>query len=124
MHKWLGVTLTCVVLSAGADISAAQTKPAPANPIPAQTSLGYNPKSRCPDLRIADEGTIAVVRFWLPRSGTPAQISLRSSSGSNGLDSAALGCVAKLRFAPGTRLGDGEAIDSWRQIAFRWAETQ
>jgi TonB family protein len=123
MHNWLGVTLTCIFLGVPAYSSAAQPPPAPEGAPLAQTSLGYNPKSRCPDLRIADEGTIAVVFFWLPRSGTPSQIFLKSSSGSNALDSAALGCVAKLRFAPGTRLGDGEAIDSWRQIAFRWAET-
>ena len=65
--------------------------------------LGFNPKTRCPDLRIADEGTIAVVVFWLPRSGTPSQISIKSSSGSNALDSAAISCVSRLRFAPATR---------------------
>jgi len=124
MHSWLGVTVTFIALSVPAYLSAAQAPPAPDSAPLAQTSLGYNPKSRCPDLRIADEGAIAVVFFWLPRSGTPSQISLRSTSGSNALDSAALSCVAKLRFAPGTRLGDGEAIDSWRQIAFRWAETR
>jgi TonB family protein len=116
------MALTCVILSVRAD--AAQIPPAPESLPWAQTSLGFNPKSRCPDLRIADEGTIAVVFFWLPRSGSPSQISLRSSSGSNALDSAALSCVAKLRFAAATRLGDGEPIDSWRQVAFRWAETR
>ena len=120
MRNWLGVTLTCVVLSVAADIGAAQTRPVPDNPIHAQTSLGYNPKSRCPDLRIADEGSMAVVVFWLPSTGTPAQISIKSSSGSNALDSAAIGCVSRLRFAAATRLGDGEPIDSWQQMAFRW----
>jgi len=121
MHNWLGVTLTCVVLSVRVDISAAQTQPVPDNPSRAQTALGFNPKTRCPDLRIADEGTIAVVVFWLPSSGTPSQISIKSSSGSNALDSAAISCVSRLRFAPATRLGDGEPIDSWKQIALRWA---
>jgi TonB family protein len=121
MHNWLGVTLTCVVLSVPVDIHAAQTQPVPDNPFQAQTSLGFNPKTRCPDLRIADEGTIAVVVFWLPRSGIPSQISIKSSSGSNALDSAAIGCVSRLRFAPATTLGDGDPIDSWRQIALRWA---
>jgi TonB family protein len=120
MHNWLGVTLTCVVLSVPANIGAAQTQPAPDNPPWAQTSLGFNPKTRCPDLRIADEGTIAVVVFWLPKSSIPSQISIKSSSGSNTLDSAAISCVSRLRFAPATRLGDGDPIDSWRQIAFRW----
>ncbi len=122
MHKWLGVTLTCAALSAGPDIGAAQTKPMPDNPIRAQTSFGYNPKTRCPDVRIADEGTIAVVVFWLPSTGTPSQVSIKSSSGSNALDSAAISCVSRLRFAAATRLGDGEPIDSWQQIAFRWTD--
>jgi TonB family protein len=118
----LGVTLTCLVLSVRADISAAQTKPVPDNPLPAQTSLGFNARTRCPDLRIADEGTIAVVVFWLPSGGAPSRISIKSSSGSKALDSAAISCVSRLRFAAATRLGDGEPIDSWQQIGFRWAD--
>ena len=121
MHNWLGVTLTCVVLSVPAAIRAAQTQPVPDNPLWAQTPLGFNPKTRCPDLRIADEGTIAVVVFWLPRSGSPSRISIKSSSGSNALDSAAISCVSRLRFAAATTLGDGDPIDSWQQIALRWA---
>jgi TonB family protein len=118
--RWLSVTLTCLVLAVP-DISVAQTQPIPDNPLLAQTSLGFNPKTRCPDLRIADEGTIAVVVFWVPRSGIPSRVSIKSSSGSEALDSAAVNCVSKLRFAPATRLGDGEPLDSWQQIAWRWA---
>jgi TonB family protein len=121
MNNWLNATLTCVVLSVPVDIHAAQTQPVPANPIWAQTFLGVNPKARCPDLRISDEGTLAVVLFWVPRGGAPSQISIKSSSGSNALDAAAISCVSKLRFAPATTLGDGDPIDSWQQIAFRWA---
>jgi TonB family protein len=121
MHNWLGVTLTCVLLSVRADISAAQTQPVPDNPMQAQTFLGFNTKTRCPDLRIADEGTIAVVVFWVPRSGTPSHISIKSSSGSAALDSAAMSCVSKLRFAPATQLGTGDPFDSWQQFALRWA---
>src|ERR1700728_4576425 len=121
MRNWFGATLTCVVLSVQADIGVAQTQPVPANPIRAQTSFGFNSTTRCPDLRIADEGTIAVVVFWLPSSGTPSYISIKLSSGSNALDSAAISCVSRLRFAAATRLGDGEPIDSWQQIALRWA---
>lgn len=119
MHNWLGVTLMCAVLSVQADISAAQTPPI--QYMRAQTSLGFNPKTRCPELRIDDEGTLAVIVFWLPTSGIPSQISIQSSSGSNALDSAAVSCVSKLRFAAATRLGDGELIDSWQRVAFRWA---
>jgi TonB family protein len=121
MDKWLNAILTCVVLSVAADIHAAQTQPVPANPMWAQTYLGVNPKARCPDLRIADEGTIAVVLFWVPRGGAPSQISIKTSSGSSALDSAAISCVSRLRFAPATSLGDGDPLDSWQQIAFRWA---
>ena len=121
MNSWFSVTLACAVLTVRANISAAQTPPIPDNPPLAQTSLGFNPKSRCPDLRIADEGILAVVVFWVPRSGIPSQVSIKSSSGSNALDSAAVSCVSKLRFAPLTRPGDGEPLDSWQQIAWRWA---
>jgi TonB family protein len=121
MNSWFKVTLACAVATVRADISAAQTQPVPDNPPLAQTSLGFNPKTRCPDVRIADEGTLAVVVFWVPRSGIPSQISIKSSSGSNALDSAAVSCVSKLRFAPVTRPGDGEPLDAWQQIAWRWA---
>jgi TonB family protein len=121
MHNWLGVTLTFVVLSATVVVGAAQIPPVPDNPLRAQTSLGFNANTRCPALRIDDEGTIAVVVFWVPRIGAPSQISIKSSSGSKALDAAAISCVSKLRFAAASRIGDGELMDSWQQIAFRWA---
>jgi TonB family protein len=108
-------------LSIRADIGAAQTQPVPDNPMQAQTFLGFNPKTHCPDLRAADEGTKAVVVFWVPRGGAPSHISIKSSSGSNALDSAAISCVSKLRFAPATQLGDGEPFAAWQQFALRWA---
>jgi TonB family protein len=119
MDNWFRVTLACLVLSVLANISAAQTASVPY--IRAQTSLGFNPKTRCPDLRVADEGTAAVIDFWLPTSGIPSKIAVKSSSGSDALDSAAISCVSKLRFASATRVGDGELINSWQHIAFRWA---
>jgi TonB family protein len=122
MRNWFPVTLMCALLGVGSDINAAQVPTVPVNPARAQTSLGFNLNARCPDLRIADEGTIAVVIFWLPSSGKPSRISVKSSSGSNALDSAAISCVSRLRFAAATRLGDGEPIDSWQQIALRWAD--
>ena len=121
MNSWSSVTLVCAVLSVGADIGAAQTPPVPDNPPLAQTSLGFNPKTRCPDLRIADEGTLAVVVFWVPRSGIPSQISIKASSGLDALDAAAVSCVSKHRVAPAPRHVDSEPFDSWQQIAWRWA---
>src|ERR1700733_4399915 len=121
MDNWLGVTLTCAALSVPVNLHAPQTQPVPDNPLRAQTSLGFNLKTRCPDLRMADEGTIAVVIFWLPISGPPSQVSIKSPSGSNALDFAAISCVSRLRFAPATTLGNGDPIDSWQQIALTWA---
>ena len=71
MHKWLGATLTYVVLSVPLDVHAAPIPPVPENPLQAQTALGFNPKALCPDLRIVDAGTMAVVVFWLPSNGDP-----------------------------------------------------
>lgn len=121
MNSWFSVTLTCAVLTVCAGSRAAQIQPVPDNPPRAQTSLGYSLNSRCPALRLADEGVPAVVVFWVPASGIPSHISIKSSSGSDALDSAAVSCVAKLRFAPMTRPGDGEFLDSWQQIALRQA---
>jgi len=121
MHNWLSATLTSVVLSVPVDVHAAQVPPVPENPLQAQTTLGYSPKARCPDLRITDAGSVAVVVFWLPRSGIPSHISIKSSSGSNGLDSATISCVSRLRFAAATTVGDGDPIDSWQQIGLSWA---
>ena len=94
----------------------------PDHPREAQTSLGFNIKSRCPELHIADAGTKAVVVFWVPARGEQSRISLKTSSGLDDLDSAAIACVSKLRFAPATTLGDGESVDSWQQIALSWAD--
>jgi hypothetical protein len=121
MRNLLGTTLTCVVLSVPVNVHAAPLPPVPENPLEAQTALGSNPKTRCPDLRITDAGPMAVVVFWLPISGVPSHISIRSSSGSNTLDSATISCVSRLRFAAATTLGSGDPIDSWQQIGLSWA---
>jgi TonB family protein len=121
MHQSFRAALIGVVLSVPVAIDAAEVPPVPENPREAQTSLGFNPKTRCPDLRITDAGTIAVVVFWLPRSGIPSRISIKASSGSSALDSATIRCVSQLRFAAATTLGDGDPVDSWQQIAFGWA---
>jgi TonB family protein len=71
---------------------------------------------------MAKEGTITVVAFWLSGRGVPSRIFVKSSSGSNALDSAAVGCVSKLQFAPATTPGTGDPIDSWRAVGFMWAD--
>jgi TonB family protein len=122
MKNWLAAALTVVTLGAPVDIYAAPVAPVPDNPRQAQTSLGFNIKARCPELRIADAGTKAVVVFWVPARGEQSRISLKTSSGLEDLDSAAVACVSKLRFAPATTLGDGDSVDSWQQIALSWAD--
>ena len=122
MNHWIGVTLAIVGLNGPATTYAAQIPPVPDNPLRAQTLLGFSLKSRCPDLRMVDGGTRTVVVFWVPKRGTHSQISLKKSSGSDELDSAAIGCVSKLRFAPLTTPGDGEPVDSWQQIALSWVD--
>jgi len=120
MHNWLGATLACVVFSMAMDTRAAELPPVPDNPLQAQTTLGFNLKKICPDLRIVDSGTMAVAVFWLPSSGIPSHIAIKSSSGSTALDSATLSCVSKLRFAAATKLGSGDPIDSWQQFGLGW----
>jgi TonB family protein len=121
MQNWFGATLTCVVLSVPVGSRAAPVPPVPENPRQAQTAWRFNPETRCPELRIADVGTKAMVVFLLSSNGTPSHVSIRSSSGSDALDSATISCVSRLRFAPATTLGNGEPIDSWQQIALTWA---
>src|ERR1700722_4617652 len=117
MHNWLGATLACVVLSVPVNVRAAPVPPVPENPLQAQTALGFNIKTYCPDLRIAEGGNMWGVVFWLPSRGIPSRIAIRSSSGSDALDSATVSCVSRLRFAAATTLGSGDPIDSWQQIA-------
>jgi TonB family protein len=82
----------------------------------------FNPRERCPDLRVADDENSVVVVFKVSASGTPSRASIRSSSASAELDQAALSCVMKLRYAPATQLGDATAIASWQQLGFQWAK--
>lgn len=122
MRHCLSAIIICLVAGGSTDIYAAQIPPVPEHPQWAQTSLGFNPRTRCPDLRMDDEGAITVVAFWLSRGGVASRIFVKSSSGSNALDSAAVGCVSKLKFAPATTPGTGDPVDSWQAVAFRWAD--
>ena len=121
MHHWFGTTLASVVFSITVNVHAAEVPPVPDHPLEAQTSLGFNLKRICPDLRSVDAGPMAVAVFWLPSSGIPSRIAIKSSSGSTALDSATINCVSKLRFAAATTLGSGDPIASWQQFALGWA---
>jgi TonB family protein len=114
-------TLTCAVLLAvQANAGAAQNIPGSASISPAHVAWRFDPIRQCPDLRIAEDGA-AVVVFLTGVSGVPSRASIKSSSGSEALDNAAMNCVLKLRFQPATRAGDGVAVESWQEIAWRWA---
>jgi TonB family protein len=122
--KWWYAMLTCALLSVQAGIGSAQNAPGPASTLQAHVAWAFNPIKRCPDLRVAEDGTAAVVVFLVARSGVPSRVSIKSSSRSEALDAAAMSCVLKLRFDPATRLGDGEPIDSWQEIAWTWASQE
>jgi TonB family protein len=88
----------------------------------AAIAVGYEFKNHCPDLVQADvqEPSAALVVLVVGPSGVPSQPSLKSSSGSETLDAAALSCVMKLRFLPAVRAGEGSAMASWQEIAWKW----
>ena len=124
MSKGHCTILACAVLSAHANTGAAQNAPVPDDTLQAHVAWTFNPIKRCPDLRVTEQGPAAVVLFRVARNGAPSQISIKSSSRSEALDAAAVECVSKLRFDPAARIGDGEPIDSWQEIAWRWADQE
>jgi TonB family protein len=124
MRKWRYMTLTCTLLSAQANFATAQVAPEPKDTLQAHVAWLSNTTKSCPDLRVAEDGTAALVVFLVGRSGVPSRPSIKLSSQSEALDAAAINCVLRLRFQPATRLGDGEPIDSWQEIAWRWASQE
>lgn len=121
MRTWRCTTRACIVLLAvHLHPAAAQGIPAPPAVSLAHVAWKSDQLRQCPDLRIAGDGA-TVVHFLVGVSGVPSRASLKSSSGSEALDTAAMNCVLKLRFQPATRAGDGVAIESWQEVAWRWA---
>ena len=86
----------------------------------ASPAVRYSPADRCSNLRVSDDGTFAIVLFQVSASGAPSQPSVRLSSGSQALDTAAIDCAMKLMYHPATRVGEGEPVASWQQISLRW----
>jgi TonB family protein len=129
MRRWLLAAPACalgLVLydypQAAPAQSAAASPPAGAAQL-AHPARGFSPLTHCPELRVADEGELAVIVFLVGSTGVPTQASVRASSGSPELDAAAVKCVRALHFLPLARLGDGVAIDSWQQLGLRWAKS-
>lgn len=116
--------LTCAALLAGVVSSppARSVPPVPDAVRDADIAIAYDPKSRCPELTRADPGdrTAALVLFLAGPTGVPSRASVKSSSGSQSLDAAAVSCVQRLRFLPAVHAGDGNPIDSWQEIAWKW----
>jgi TonB family protein len=112
--------LACAAFLAAAPASAGP--PAGAELREASVAIGYEAKGRCPGLIQTDvqEPSAALIVLVVGPSGVPSQASIKTSSGSESLDDAALGCVTKLRFLPAVRAGEGSAVASWQEIAWKW----
>ena len=96
--------------------------PAAAELREASVAVGYETRDRCPGLiqTNVDEPSAALIVLVVGPSGVPSQPSVKTSSGSESLDTAALGCVVRLRFLPAVRAGEGSAMASWQEIAWKW----
>jgi TonB family protein len=123
MHSLRDWAVVCLLGgSLNAHVAVAQSGPGPADSVsPARVAPAFNAQSRCPDVRQSDldDNSAAIVQFYVGPTGVPSRVSIKSSSQSDALDSAALACVPKLRFLPATRLGDGGAVGSWQVIAWK-----
>lgn len=123
MRGYPYVAAVCLCLTLQAEHAGAQNSP-PTNALTrARVAPTYSVSSRCPDVRPADpeEAGTALVVLYVGPTGVPSRVSLRSSSGSDALDNAALNCVPKLRFLPMTGLGDATAMASWQLSAWKAA---
>ena len=114
--------LTCTALLTVPGMPAWGAPPAGAELREASVAVGHESRERCPGLIQTDvqEPSAALVVLVVGPSGVPSQPSIKSSSGSESLDAAAIGCVMKLRFHPAVRAGEGSAMASWQEIAWKW----
>lgn len=117
------VAAVCLCLGLQAQLAGAQNSPPTSSLARAHVAPTYSVSSRCPDVRVADpeEAGTALVVLYVGPTGVPSKVSLRSSSGSDTLDNAALNCVPKLRFLPRTSLGDAAPMASWQLSAWKAA---
>ena len=122
MRAWYVLVLATVTLAGVLRPLKADPVTPGSNPVfPAHLAWRVDPLARCPDLRVADDGPLAVVVFYVDEVGRPSHPSIKVSSQSEQLDAAAISCVMKLRFQPATRPGDAVAVESWQRMAWRWA---
>jgi hypothetical protein len=112
--------LSCGVLFAvQLNVGVAQDRPSPGSVVAAHPAWRYDPAQRCPGLEVSPKGYGAVVDFFVSAGGMPSKAFISTSSHSDSLDAAALGCVSKLRFQPANRMGDGVPTDSWQRLALK-----
>jgi protein TonB len=95
--------------------------PAPAKVELPSNNADYlnNPKPPYPPLskRLGEQGKV-VVRVWIGIDGQASQASVKSSSGFDRLDQAALTTVLEWRYVPGKRGGVPEAM--WFDVPLNW----
>lgn len=122
MHIRRSAFLACTAFLAAPATAVWAGPPAGADLREASVAVGYDPRGRCEGLIQTDiqEPSAALIVLVVGPSGVPSQPSLKSSSGSDSLDAAALSCVMKLRFLPAVRAGEGSAMASWQEIAWKW----
>jgi TonB family protein len=122
MSTWRTVTVACMTLLSLCAVAG----PGSDEVRDAAVATGYESRSRCPDLAAADlqDSSAARVLFVVGPTGVPSQASIKSSSGSADLDAAAVSCVLKLKFLPAVHVGDGNAVSSWQEIAWKWGRAR
>ena len=101
--------------------SASASKPAPPSLVLPSSDADYlnNPPPAYPRLskRMGEQGTV-IVRVFIGLQGTAEQAEIRTSSGYDRLDKAALDTVQRWRYVPGKRHGNPEAM--WFNVPVRF----
>jgi protein TonB len=101
--------------------SASVGKPAPPSLVLPSSDADYlnNPPPAYPRLskRMGEQGTV-IVRVFIGLQGTAEQAEIRTSSGYDRLDKAALDTVQRWRYVPGKRHGNPEAM--WFNVPVRF----
>jgi protein TonB len=101
--------------------TASTSPPAPSKVELPSSSADYlnNPKAPYPALskRLGEQGSV-VIRVWIGTDGLASQPSLKTSSGFDRLDRAALNAVLGWRYVPGKRGGVPEAM--WFDVPVNW----
>jgi protein TonB len=101
--------------------SASASKPAPPSLVLPSSDADYlnNPPPAYPRMskRMGEQGTV-IVRVFIGLQGTAEQAEIRTSSGYDRLDKAALETVQRWRYVPGKRHGNPEAM--WFNVPVRF----